>query len=98
MKIVNVSKLENCIDGDFVCKYNLDSAWTKDSIHALKELGRLTYYANFPKPMFQISCNDGAYIKGVQGMSECRVVYDRSKTDEAKARFEKLFEAVLSLF
>ena len=92
MKITHKDKLANCFDGDFVVQYTFDSPWTKDAILSLKALGQLTYYDSFPKPMFQLACADGIFVKGVQGTSECKVIYNRDDPEEAKERFEERFE------
>jgi hypothetical protein len=90
--------MENCIDGDFVYQYDFDSRWTKDSIQALRELGQLKYYASFPKPMFQLICTDGTFVKGVQGLNECRVIYSKNVPDEAKRQFEKRLDDTIRSF
>ena len=98
MKITREDKLENCFDGDFVIQYTFDSQWTNEAIQALKVLGQLKYYKSFPKPMFQLTCPDGIFVKGVQGLSECRVIYNRGGSDEARKRFERSFEDSINPF
>ena len=87
MNIIETSIVETCINGDFVVRYVFDMPWTADAIQAMHHLGRLRYYASFPRPMFQLTCNDIAIVKGVQGMYECRIIYSRSVTDESRRKF-----------
>ena len=98
MKIIAREKIENCFEGDYVAKYIFDCQWTKENIHALRELGHFRYYGSFPKPMFQIICFDGSIIKGVQGTCECRVIHARAGPDEADRRPEDRFEDIIKSF
>ena len=91
MKIVRAEKLEDCFDGSMVFGYAFDSAWTRNSIHALKPLGTLEYFADFPKPFFRLRGPGGLEIKGVEGEDTCRVIFPRSNTQEAKKSFEAHF-------
>jgi hypothetical protein len=98
MKVVAAEKMENCFDGDFVYKYIFDSQWTREAIMALDALGRLRFYEDFPKPMFQLACPDDIFIKGVQGTFECRVIYARDGTRVKKSEFEARFTGVIHSF
>ena len=91
MRIVTEEKLENCFESEFVFKYIFDRQWTKETIGNIGTLGELSYYATFPRPMFQVRCFDGTIIKGVQGTGECRVIFPRNNTVEAKKHFEEVF-------
>lgn len=95
MKVILKEELENCFDGDFVIKFSFDTQWIKETIQSLKALGQLTYYESFPKPMFQLECPDGSFIKGVQGTNECRVIYARDLTSEDRIVFNKRFEEII---
>ena len=97
MKIIKRDNLENCFDSDFVVKYTFDSVWTKDAILGLKCLGQLKYYSSFPKPMFQLTCSGGIFVKGVQGLNECNIIYGRDDVEETNKLFEKHFEDSINL-
>jgi hypothetical protein len=98
MRIIAKDILENCLDGDFVIQYTFDVIWSKDAIQALGALGQLKYYASFPKPMFQLTCPDGSFIKGVQGTSECRVIYARDMSEDDKMRLENSFTEAIKQY
>ena len=91
MKIVSREKIENCFEGDCAYKYMFDGIWTRDRIHALKALGQLLYYENYPRSMFQLICSDGSYIRGVEHTDECRVIYTSDEPDTVIKRFETRF-------
>ena len=93
MRIVSWNKMESCFDGDFVYKYFFDVRWTEEAIKTMGALGHLQYYGSFPRPLFQIQCDDGTIIKGVQDINECRVLFARDGPNMAKERFEKSFGA-----
>ena len=94
MIILSGRKAENCLDGDFVFDYKLDSVWTKDLIKHLTVLGRLKYYETFPRPMFQLTCAGGTIIKGVQGSDECKIIFPRSSQPGDRKSFEETFEKI----
>jgi hypothetical protein len=91
MKIIDCKKAENCLDGEFIYKYYLDTQWTKESIKKLGLFGTLRYYESFPKPMFQVGCPDGTVIKGLESEKEFRIIFPRSNPAFAKENFEAQF-------
>ena len=98
MKMIAKDKMENCFEGDFMVKYTFDTPWTKDIIRSLETLGKLKYYESFPRPMFQLTCLDGIFVKGVQGAYECRVIYARGGYEGSEKLFEKRFEEIINSF
>ncbi|MCL1851433.1 MAG: hypothetical protein FWF88_00155 [Peptococcaceae bacterium] len=91
MKIVDIKKVENCFDGDFVFKYLFDAGWTHSEIIHMEMLGDLRYYQSFPRPMFQVTCSDGTVIKGVENDPECRIIFPRENPTSARKNFEARF-------
>jgi len=96
--IVKCNKVENCFEGDFIINCIFDTAWTKGSIYALKALGQLRYYDSFPKPMFQLISGNGIIVKGVQGLGECKVIYNRKSTDGERVMFMKSFSETIHIY
>ena len=94
MRIINTERMANCFESEFVYKYFFDTGWTEEAILSMEALGHLRYYADFPRPMFQVQCPDGTIVKGVQSASECRVIFSRDGPDAAKKRFENRFEGI----
>ena len=94
MRIVNRERVANCFESEFVYKYFFDMGWTEDAIKSMEAMGYLRYYADFPKPMFQVQCPDGTVIKGVQDTSECRVIFSRDGPDAARRHFEDCFNGL----
>jgi len=97
VKIIAREKTENCFKGNFEFKYVFDTLWTKNTIHALEIFGQLKYYESFPRPMFQLTCTCGSFIKGIQDTNECRIIYNRDKLELMK-RFEKQLEEIINSF
>ena len=91
MKITGCEKMENCFDSEFVFKYLFDANWTEEAIHTMEAFGTLRYYKSFPRPMFQVSCPDGAIIKGLEQDAECRVIFPRTNPAAAREDFETRF-------
>ena len=96
MNIIASNKIENCLSGESVFNYQVDANWSVETIVLLEELGRLRYYNSYPTPMFHVSCSDGTFIKGIEGASEFKVIFDKNNHGKAKERFEKLFRKVFS--
>jgi len=95
MKITNKEKKDNCFDGDFVSQVSFDEVWTKEAILRLEVLGNLKYYESFPRPMFQLNCPCGSFIKGVQGTNDCRIIHARNSTSETRERLLNRFEEII---
>ena len=91
MKIVHAKKLEDCFDGSGVYGYAFDAPWTREFIARLEELGKLEYFAGFPKPLFRLIGSEGFQIKGVEGETTCRAIFPRRDRDAIRERFERLF-------
>jgi len=91
MKIINCKKAENCLYGEYIYQYTLDTNWTKESIKRMGVFGTLHYYECFPKPMFQIYCPDGTVIKGLESEKKCRIIFPRREPLSAKEDFETRF-------
>jgi len=93
MRIADVKRVEDCFDGSRVMRYFFDAPWTAAAIRRLAPLGRLEYFDDFPRPLFCVTLADGAEIKGVEGDSDCQVVYPRENRERIQARIEGCFEA-----
>ena len=94
MRITGSVKQDNCLASGFVYKYFFDEEWTRDAIQSMAALGDLRYYADFPRPMFQVNCSDGTVVKGVQNTNECRVIFSRDGPDAAVKRFENSIDEI----
>ena len=88
MKIISCKKLEDCFDGNSVYGYQFEETWTKESITRLKELGKLDYFPDFPRPFFRLVGEKGLQLKGVQGNRSCQVIYPRKDKEVIKERLE----------
>ena len=92
MKIIDRKRIEDCFDGSRVMRYFFDSAWTRSDILRLAPLGAVEYFEDFPRPLFRVALPDGAEIKGVEGESDCQVVYPQRNRQQIQARIESCFE------
>jgi hypothetical protein len=93
MKITGIQRLEDCLDGSRVYSYQFDQPWTRESILQLSALGKLDYFADFPRPFFRIRASGGLQIKGVEGLDYCRVVLPRSQRDDFPQALDDLLAA-----
>lgn len=91
MNIVDSKRVEDCFDGSRVMRYFFDAAWTRDEILRLAPLGKLDYFDDFPRPLFRVITPDGGEIKGVEGESDCQVVYPSANREQIQARIEAHF-------
>ena len=93
MKILEVTKLEDCFDGSSTYGYVFDGAWTRDAIMRLRALGDVEYFAHFPRPYFRLTSFAGLRIKGVEGEDNCQVTFPRHRRERLQRRFEQQFGA-----
>jgi len=88
MKIIDSKRIEDCFDGSRVMRYFFDAPWTHEAILRLASLGKLDYFDDFPRPLFRVTTPDGGEIKGVEGESDCQVVYPVANREGIQARIE----------
>jgi hypothetical protein len=88
MTILRRTKLEDCFDGSAVYSYEFAASWNDPRIQALARLGKLDYYADFPRPLFRLASTDGLFIKGLVGTTHCRVIFPRTNREETMRHFE----------
>jgi len=93
MKILDVQHMEDCFDGSTTVAYCFDETWTKESIFRLKNMGKLEYFPDFPRPFFRLTGAGGLQIKGVQGENSCRVIFPNQGREALRQQFEDLFES-----
>jgi len=91
LRITDVRTVEDCIDGSSTYSYEFDSEWTSDEIGRLSSLGRLQYFADFPRPFFRVLCSGGGQLKGVEGERTCLAIFLSYRKKEDKTGFESLF-------
>ncbi len=94
MTIKDVKLVEDCFDGSSILRYWFDAAWTAQSIQALRPLGELEYFGDFPRPLFRLQTPDGAQIKGIEGDDNCQVVYPREGRSAIQERIEAQFTEI----
>lgn len=91
MRMVRCDRVEDCFDGSSVWVCGFDQPWTEPGVRGLAALGRVEYFADFPRPFFRVLGEDGLQIKGVAGETTCRVVLPGGPPREARGRVERLF-------
>jgi len=89
MKILDRCKLEDCFDGSAVYQYEFADPWNITRIKALARLGKLDYYADFPRPLFRVASARGLFVKGLAGTKLCRVIFPRTDREETVQHFEQ---------
>ncbi len=97
MKLVRKELVENCLPSAPEYRYLFSESWTAEAIGELRRLGRLDYYADFPRPFFRLRTPEGAQLRGVQGEPTCRVVFPGGAaraSDDFDARLARLLAGV----
>ena len=93
MHIVEIMKLEDCFDGSAVCRYRFEAVWTREEILALRSVGEVQYFPDFPRPYFRMSSAQGLIVQGVEGELSCRVTLPRRDREQIRRRWEAFFTA-----
>ncbi len=96
MRIIETTVMEDCLKGTLTLLYHFDVPWTKNDILKLSAIGKLDYFADFPKPYFRFLSSDGVQIKGVKGDVTCRIIYPADNRDKIHAEFEDKFKNLLA--
>ncbi|MCW1299614.1 MAG: hypothetical protein QXD02_04825 [Candidatus Parvarchaeum sp.] len=95
MKLVNIKKVEDCIDSGTVFEYFFDEAINEESIRKLGRLGRLQYYDSFSKPFFKVIADCGVQIKGIVGDLYIQITFPKTNLENIKEEIEKLINDIL---
>lgn len=82
-----MERLEDCLNGDRQYVVQLDAPWTRTEIMKLASMGKLDYFADFPRPFFRMRGAQGTEIKGVEGLSQCRVLVSSRCSEEFRKQF-----------
>jgi hypothetical protein len=88
MKLTNIKKVEDCLDGSMVFKYSLNKKINETLMRKLAEGGKLQYYPEFPRPFFKLITADGVQVKGIIGDSNFEVLFPRRNKEERKKVFD----------
>jgi hypothetical protein len=88
MKLINIKKLEDCIDGSMIFMYSFNEKIDETLMKKLGEKGNLQYYPEFPRPFFKLITTDGVQVKGIIWDDNIEVVFPRTNKQERKTNFE----------
>jgi hypothetical protein len=89
MKLTKIEKMETCASGDHAYKYFFDEEWKKEHIEKLAALGKLNYYGNFPRPLFEVKCSVGITVIGVENAREFKVVFPPNTAEPEREAFQE---------
>jgi hypothetical protein len=95
MKIVNIKKLEDCIDGSMIFMYSFDEKIHESLMKKLGEKGNLQYHPEFPRPFFKIITADKVQVKGIIGDDNFEVLFPKTDKQEKKKNFETNLEKMI---
>jgi hypothetical protein len=95
MKLVNIKKLEDCIDGSMIFMYSFNEKVDETLMQKLGEKGKLQYYPEFPRPFFKIITTDNVQVKGIIGDDNFEVTYPKTNKQEKKKNFETNLEKMI---
>lgn len=96
MIISRVIVIQDCFEDSFIRELVFDGVITLETMLCLSELGRLDYYADFPRPFFRVTKDKEYYFRGVIGGSSVKVVFDRPLSNEETDSFLERVAKVLS--
>ncbi|MGQ9581857.1 MAG: hypothetical protein ACUVT8_13105, partial [Armatimonadota bacterium] len=82
MKIVEVSRVDDCLESGLAMRYSFDSVLKEEDLKRLREFGNLDYYPDFPRPFFRVRNKNGLTIKGVIDENSCLVIFPPKRIDE----------------
>lgn len=88
MKLINIKKLEDCIDGSMIFMYSFNEKIDETFMKMLGEEENLQYYPEFPRPFFKIITADGVQLKGIIGDDNFEVLFPKTNKNERKKKFE----------
>jgi hypothetical protein len=88
MKLLNIKKLEDCIDGSIIFMYSFNEKIDETFMKKLGEKENLQYYPEFPRPFFKIITADGIQLKGIIGEDNFEVLFPKTNKQERKKKFE----------
>jgi hypothetical protein len=97
MNIAGREKVEDCFDGSSVFTYTFNESWNREEILKLRGLGEVDYFPDFPRPFFRLHCKNGLQVKGVEGDTQCRVIYPSEKKEVIMENFEKGYSSTTSM-
>lgn len=95
MELVEIRRLDDCLDGalQFSCRF--DGAVTEAMVRALAAGERLDYHPDFPRPFFRIFFASGAQVKGVVGDVDMLVLFPSGGGAGENPDLEKWLRKVL---
>ena len=94
MNILECHKVEDCFDGSAVFDYVLSDCWTESRIRRLEQMGKLEYFADFPRPLFRLRSNEGLFLNGLVGETTCRVILPERNRDSVKHKLESVINEI----
>lgn len=89
MMLVNIKKLEDCIDGSMIFMYSFNEKIDETLMKKLGEKGKLQYYPEFPRPFFKIITAGGVQVKGIIGDDNFEVVFPITNKQEKKKNLKQ---------
>ena len=95
MNLVNIKKLEDCIDGSMIFLYSFNEKIDEALMKKLGEKGKLQYYPDFPRPFFKIITAEKVQVKGIIGDDNFEVVFPSTNKQERKKNFETNLEKMI---
>jgi hypothetical protein len=83
-RVIGVRPVRDCLDGDFIREYELDTPLNESTMRRLAHDATLQYYPDFPRPYFRIDRRGVCVIQGVIGKTTFRVTFSRSGPKDAE--------------
>lgn len=91
MRIREVTRVEECVDGSAVLSYSFDQPWSREAIQGLRRIGEVDYFPEFPRPFFRLRTAGGLQTRGVEGERTCQVILPRRGRERERSEFEEIF-------
>ncbi|MCK5127391.1 MAG: hypothetical protein KAR42_14140 [candidate division Zixibacteria bacterium] len=92
MKIKSIKPYEECIGDEFMKLVEFDSEITKSFIHFLSEFGEMEYFSSFTRPLFTLTSDTCFTLKGVQGLTNARLILNPDLIEESLNKFTGIID------
>lgn len=88
MRLVEIEKLEDCMDGSLAYRYCFDGEVNEELMRKMAAGCKLHYFPEFSRPFFKIFTPATVQIKGILGDRDFEVVYPLTGKVVEKRAFE----------
>jgi hypothetical protein len=93
VKIASAVEVERCLDGTSVMDVTFEFPVTKELIDAMRNIGSVQYYGDFPRPFYTLEVPAAFSLRGVEGSPSVRMITSGSEK-QALARLTSFLAGI----